>query len=44
MTDSQEIFKLIKQKQNTMTFKEASSMFNDLAYVIIPFDKTNQEF
>ena len=43
-TDSREIFSLIKSTSNSMNFEEASKLLNDLSYVIIPFDKTKEEF
>ena len=44
MTDSQEIFRKIASKKNTLNYKEASTFMNDLSYVLIPFDKTNKHF
>ena len=44
MTDAQEIFRNVSQNKNTLNFKDASKLLNDLSYVIIPFDKTNKHF
>jgi hypothetical protein len=43
-TDSREIFKHIKTHKEHMAFPEASRLLNDLSHVIIPFDKTQEEF
>ena len=44
MTDSKEIFKMIKEQKDHLSYQQASQMLNDLAHVIVPFDKTNSEF
>ena len=43
-TDSRAIFDKIKVNLNHMSFEEASKLMNDLAFVIVPFDRTTSEF
>jgi hypothetical protein len=44
MTDSREIFKHVKHNKDHMRYEQACRLFNDLSYVIIPFDKTQVEY
>ena len=39
-TDAKDIFHQVKIRLDHLSLKDASKLFNDLAFVIIPFDKT----
>jgi NTP pyrophosphatase (non-canonical NTP hydrolase) len=44
MTSTKEIFEHIRENRKNMTYKDACKILNDLAFVLIPFDKTKEEF
>ena len=45
VSDSKEIFQRIASgEHNTLTYQQAVEMLSDLAYLIVPFDKTQIEF
>ena len=43
-TDSRSIFEHIKTNKDHMSFEDATRLLNDLAFVLIPFDRTQNEF
>lgn len=42
--DTKEVFKRIGGEVETMSYRDAVAYLSDLAYVVIPFDKTQKEF
>jgi hypothetical protein len=42
--DTKEIFQRVKEEHETLTYQQSVDMLNDLAYLVIPFDKTHSEF
>jgi hypothetical protein len=44
MTSTQDIFKNFESEKNTMSFQDTCKILNDLAFVLIPFDKTEKSF
>lgn len=44
MTDAREIFKHVALHKDHMRFEQACRLFNDLSFVIVPFDKTRDEY
>lgn len=43
-TNSKEIFSHIEKSKASMSYNDASKLINDLAYVLVPFDRTHKEF
>ena len=42
--DTKVIFDEIAQKHEYLTYDESVAYLSDLAYIVIPFDKTHREF
>ena len=43
-TDTKELFSRVEQSHEVMTYTQAVEILSDLAYLVIPFDKTQREF
>ncbi len=44
MIDSKEIFANIEKENRMLTYEQNVQYLNDLAYIVVPFDKTYKEF
>eukprot|EP00347_Sterkiella_histriomuscorum_P020420 403337874 len=44
MVDTKEAFQRIEKEHSYLTYDQCVEIFNDLAYVVMPFDKTQKEF
>ena len=44
MVDTKEAFARIDREHSYMSYDDCVEVFNDLAYVVMPFDKTSREF
>ncbi|CDW73278.1 UNKNOWN [Stylonychia lemnae] len=44
VVDTKEIFSRVDQQHTYMGYEECVEIFNDLAYIVIPFDKTTKQF
>jgi len=44
INDTKELFKRIEETHEVMTYTQALEILTDLAYLVIPFDKTQREF
>lgn len=44
MTDAKQIFLMIDKEHQFLSYEQSVELLNDLAYIIIPFDKTYREF
>ena len=43
-SDTKELFKRIEETHQVMTYPQAVEILSDLAYIVIPFDKTQHDF
>jgi hypothetical protein len=43
-TDTKEIFARVASTHETLDYPGALSLLQDLAYIVVPFDKTEKEF
>ncbi len=43
-TDTKEIFQRVNLEHETLSYQQSLDLLSDLAYLVIPFDKTQKEF